>query len=193
MNPDSKEGVHLACNITTQADVCADYQSPEPRFTAQAPRPWRTMIASLSWNVTLPLTLPVKFSAQAPPSLLQQQELEHQPKRRSRSESLKVILYFILLLRLPVRMHGWISKFKSTTAAMIVIAARTARSAVAAEIEAAQTLAQKSPKWSPPWPFGRSAASPSFPSLQPLGESHTPSTSHFVPAHSNFKFPPLDP
>ncbi len=55
----------------------------------------RTMIASLNWNVALPSTPPMEFSTQAPPS------------RRRRSD-----LYFILLLCLPVPIHGWISKLQ---------------------------------------------------------------------------------
>jgi hypothetical protein len=84
----------------------------------------RTMIANLNWNVTLQSTPPMEFSTQAPTS------------RRRRSD-----FYFILPLCLPVPIHGWISEFKSTTEAMIVMATRTELRAVAAEIEAAQTEA----------------------------------------------------
>jgi hypothetical protein len=118
------------------------------------------------------------------------------PKRHLRAEEGQTFISFCFY----VRIHGWISKFKSTTAAMIVMAARTARSAVAAEIEATQTLAHRSPSAvaaeNQPLRrrrthalsrllYGLSAGQwplPSFPSLRPRGESHPPSPSHFVSA-----------
>ncbi len=123
LNPDSKEGVHLACNIATlrlmfvRTFCLLNFDSRLKLFDPG----WRTMIASLNWNVALPLTPP--------------------PKRHPRAEEGQTFISFCFY----VRIHGWISKFKSTMAAMIVTAARTARSAVATKIEAAQTLAHRSP------------------------------------------------